>query len=85
MKEAEEIALSNALEKLAGTASKLLAKGDYAGVLKTFAGIKPQVDAFFDKSVVMAEYKNLRFSCLSLLKDLSNAMNNFADISRLAK
>jgi glycyl-tRNA synthetase beta chain len=46
--------------------------------------LKEPVDNFFDKVMVMVEDKKLRSSRLALLRDLREAMNRVADISKLA-
>jgi len=84
LKEAAEVSLFEALEKTSGAADKLFEKGDYAGYLRKFAVLKAPVDAFFDKVMVMAEQEALRKNRLALLSDLREAMNRFADISKLA-
>jgi glycyl-tRNA synthetase beta chain len=84
LKEAQEIALFDALQKAAAGANPLFERGDYAGYLKAFAVLKGPVDAFFDKVMVMAEEKTLRQNRLALLADLRQAMNRVADISKLA-
>jgi glycyl-tRNA synthetase beta chain len=84
LKEAQELALFDALEKASGSANQLFERGDYAGYLKTFAVLKGPIDAFFEKVMVMAEEKVLRQNRLALLSDLRKAMNRVADISRLA-
>jgi glycyl-tRNA synthetase beta chain len=83
LKEAQELALFDALQKASGSANQLFDRGDYAGYLKTFAVLKAPVDAFFDKVMVMAEEKALRQNRLALLGDLREAMNRVADISKL--
>jgi glycyl-tRNA synthetase beta chain len=84
LKEQQEIALFDALQKATAGANQLFERGDYAGYLKTFAVLKAPVDAFFDKVMVMAEDKALRQNRLALLADLRKAMNRVADISKLA-
>jgi glycyl-tRNA synthetase beta chain len=84
LKEAAEVSLFEALEQTSGAADKLFEKGDYAGYLRTFAVLKAPVDAFFDKVMVMVEQESLRRNRLGLLKNLRDAMNRFADISKLA-
>jgi glycyl-tRNA synthetase beta chain len=84
LKDAQEIALFDALQKATAGASPLFERGDFAGYLKTFAVLKAPVDAFFDKVMVMAEDPALRQNRLALLADLRKAMNRVADISKLA-
>jgi glycyl-tRNA synthetase beta chain len=84
LKEPAEIALHIALGTASGRANALLARKDYAGYLKTFAVLKAPVDAFFDSVMVMVEEETLRKNRLALLTDLREAMNQVADISKLA-
>ena len=67
------------------TARTLFERGDYEGYLKTFAVLKAPIDAFFDAVMVMVDDTALRHNRLALLRDLRQAMNKVADISRLAK
>ena len=62
----------------------LYEKGDYAGYLKSFAILKAPVDTFFEKVMVMVDDRKLRQDRLALLRDLREAMNRVADISKLA-
>jgi glycyl-tRNA synthetase beta chain len=85
LKEPAERALFEALGTASSNANRLLERGDYAGYLKTFAVLKAPVDAFFDKVMVMAPEDALRRNRLALLRDLRDAMNRVADISKLAQ
>ena len=58
--------------------------GDYSKALLALAGMRAEVDHFFDKVVVMAEDAQLRANRLGLLKTLYEQLNAVADISRLA-
>ncbi|MFN0039164.1 MAG: glycine--tRNA ligase subunit beta [Burkholderiales bacterium] len=82
--EKAERELFDALHHASGRAVPLLEKGDYTGYLKTFAVLKTPVDVFFETVMVMAEDKVLRQNRLALLRDLRNAMNRIADLSKLA-
>ncbi|MEO7727239.1 MAG: glycine--tRNA ligase subunit beta, partial [Burkholderiales bacterium] len=79
-----EIALFEALRAARQGAAPLFDARDFAGYLKTFATLKNPVDSFFDKVMVMVDDKRLRENRLALLSDMQNAMNRFADISKLA-
>ena len=79
-----EIALAQALARVAPTADQAFAAGDYAGSLKSLAALKEPVDAFFEKVMVNAEDPALRANRLGLLATLHAAMNRVADLSRLA-
>jgi glycyl-tRNA synthetase beta chain len=82
--EPAEAALRNALNAIAPSADTLFKSGDFTGYLKSFASLKAPVDAFFDKVMVMAEDKAVRANRLALLRDLRDAMNKVADLSKLA-
>ena len=84
LKEPAERALLEAIRETSAKARPLFDRGDYAGYLKSFAVLKAPVDAFFDKVMVMVEDEKLRRGRLALLRDLREAMNRVADISKLA-
>ena len=79
-----ERALLDAVRETSARTTPLYEQGDYAGYLKGFAVLKAPVDAFFDKVMVMVEDDSLRRNRLALLRDLRDAMNRVADLSRLA-
>jgi glycyl-tRNA synthetase beta chain len=84
LKEPAEKALQDAIRSTSASAKALYENGDYASYLKSFAVLKAPVDTFFDKVMVMVEDPALRGSRLALLRDLREAMNRVADISKLA-
>ena len=84
LREPAERALHEAVRSASEKAKPLYEAGDYAGYLKSFAVLKAPVDAFFDKVMVMVEDDKLRRGRLALLRDLREAMNRVADISKLA-
>jgi glycyl-tRNA synthetase beta chain len=84
LSEPAERALHAAIRSTAQAADPLFERGDYTGYLKAFAVLKDPVDTFFDKVLVMVDDDTLRRSRLALLRDLRNAMNRVADISKLA-
>ena len=54
-------------------------------MLKTFAGLRGAVDAFFDGVMVMADDERLRDNRVALLVSVARStMNRIADISKLA-
>jgi glycyl-tRNA synthetase beta chain len=85
LKEPAERALHEAIQVTAKEANALFERGDYAGYLKSFSVLKTPVDTFFDKVMVMVEDTKLRHGRLALLRDLREAMNRVADISKLAQ
>jgi glycyl-tRNA synthetase beta chain len=82
--EAAEQALAKAIVELRGKVDAHYDRGEYVECLRTLAGIKPQVDEFFDKVLVNAEDPAVRENRLALLSGLEYLMNRVADISRLA-
>ena len=82
--EPAEIALAEALRRVAPAADLAFAGGDYAGSLKALAALREPVDAFFEQVMVNAEDPSLRANRLGLLATLHAAMNRVADLSRLA-
>ncbi|MGQ2923750.1 MAG: glycine--tRNA ligase subunit beta [Hydrogenophaga sp.] len=58
--------------------------GDYTGSLQALAALRAPVDAFFDGVMVNADDPALKANRLGLLKQLHEAMNRVADLSRLA-
>jgi glycyl-tRNA synthetase beta chain len=84
MTEVAERDLFDALRATIPNAENLFANGDYTGYLTSFAVLKTPVDEFFDKVMVMADDKAVRANRLALLRDLRDAMNKVADLSKLA-
>jgi len=82
--EPAEIALNQALNAVAPQVQQLYGAGDYTAALKALAALKAPVDTFFDQVMVNAEEPALRANRLALLARLQNAMNQVADLSRLA-
>ena len=80
----EDRALHDAVCFASAKAKPLYEKGDYAGYLKCFAVLKAPVDIFFEKVMVMDPDDKVRRNRLALLRDLREAMNRVADLSRLA-
>jgi glycyl-tRNA synthetase beta chain len=82
--EPAEKALHAAMRELAPQAQARFEAGDYTGSLQTLAALRAPVDAFFDGVMVNAEAMDLRLNRLGLLATLYKAMNQVADLSRLA-
>ena len=83
-KEAAEGALYEALQAVAPKAQAAFEQGDYTGSLQALAALKAPVDAFFDGVMVNADDPALKANRLGLLATLHAAMNQVADLSRLA-
>ncbi|MFQ5642066.1 MAG: glycine--tRNA ligase subunit beta [Thiogranum sp.] len=75
--------LAAQLEQLSTTALPLMEAGDYTPALKQLAGLRENVDAFFDQVMVMVEDDSLRANRLALLQRLSMLFLRVADLSRL--
>ena len=58
--------------------------GDYTASLQSLAALRAPVDAFFDGVMVNADDPALKANRLGLLRQLHDAMNRVADLSRLA-
>jgi glycyl-tRNA synthetase beta chain len=82
--EPAEQALAAALSDVGARADCAYAEGEYARSLQLLAGLKPTVDAFFDKVMVNVDSPSLRANRLALLAALRATMNRVADLSRLA-
>ena len=81
--ETAERKLSETLQVLHGQVAPLLKSGNYTEVLKRLAELRPAVDEFFDKVMVMVDDSAVRNNRLALLNRLSNLFLHVADISRL--
>jgi glycyl-tRNA synthetase beta chain len=84
LKDAGEVALYDALTKVAPEANAAFDRGDYAESLQALASLKEPVDEFFDTVMVNADDPKIRANRLGLLKTLHAAMNRVADLSKLA-
>jgi glycyl-tRNA synthetase beta chain len=82
--EPAEQALFERVVLLAPQIESFVANHDYADALKALAGVRAEVDRFFDEVMVMAEEPLVRTNRLALLAALSAQLNAVADISRLS-
>jgi len=83
-KEDAERSLYQAIQDITPMAKGYLERGEYGKNLKTLVTLKPFIDDFFDKVMVMCEDKDLRTNRAVLLQHLGRLMNQVADISKLA-
>lgn len=81
----EEKALFEATSALQPRVATALAQQDFVTALSALATIKPQVDAFFDGVMVMADDVAVKQNRLSLLNVLADLMNAVADIAKLGE
>jgi glycyl-tRNA synthetase beta chain len=84
MTEAAEKALHAELATLEPEVVACTAREDYAGALARLASVRAAVDRFFDEVMVMTDDAAIRANRIALLQSLERALNQVADISRLA-
>jgi glycyl-tRNA synthetase beta chain len=82
--EPAESALFAAMSTVLPQAQAQLGALDYTAALQTLAALRAPVDAFFEGVMVNADSPELRANRLGLLKTLHTAMNQVADLARLA-
>ncbi|MBU0750874.1 MAG: glycine--tRNA ligase subunit beta [Gammaproteobacteria bacterium] len=83
LQEPAEKALFERVTAIQPAIHSFVANEDYADALKQLAGMRGEVDAFFDGVMVMAEEPLTRANRLALLRQITGLMNQVADISRL--
>jgi glycyl-tRNA synthetase beta chain len=81
--DAEERALHAALVRVGNDVERALAARDYRTALRGIASLRPQVDLFFDKVLVMAPDEGLRRNRLALLRLLLDLLSRVADFSEI--
>ena len=80
----EERRLHAAIESMAPGVEEQVVQAQFEAALVVLAGVRADVDAFFDKVLVNAEDLAVRANRLALLTGLERLLNRVADISRLA-
>ncbi|MGE0582975.1 MAG: glycine--tRNA ligase subunit beta [Steroidobacteraceae bacterium] len=83
LREPAERQLHGALAKLRDGVQAAIAKRDYVGALTALAGLRGDVDAFFDGVMVNDPDEALRRNRLSLLAELRALFSGVADLSKL--
>ena len=83
LQQLEEQDLYQATQGLVPQINQALARKDFQAALSVLAAVKPTVDAFFDKVMVMADDEDIKRNRLALLQALSRQMNAVADIALL--
>jgi glycyl-tRNA synthetase beta chain len=79
----EEKKLAAAVPQVAKKVKELSAGRQYEPALLEISRLRPAVDAFFDKVMVMVEDENLRAQRLGLLQTLVNEFSSIADFSEI--
>ena len=82
--ELAEAALAEAVAAAIAATTPALEAKDYVAALTRLAGLRPQVDAFFDGVMVNAEDPALRANRLALLKQLGDRLGAVAAIEHLS-
>src|SRR5262249_34602843 len=83
LKDVEEKKLSGSVPQVAKRVKKLSASRQYEQALLEISRLRPAVDAFFDKVMVMVEDEELRAQRLGLLQTLVNEFSSIADFSEI--
>ncbi|MDI6781916.1 MAG: glycine--tRNA ligase subunit beta [bacterium] len=83
LKEESEHKLYRSICEIRGTVEALVAKADYLEALSILAGLRGDIDSFFDKVMVMVEDPELRRNRLSLLNEIATLFLKVADLSML--
>jgi glycyl-tRNA synthetase beta chain len=81
--EEAERALASEMQRVAPQVRELAGRREYAGALAEIATIRPAVDRFFDKVMVMVEDERVRANRLALLQALLNEFSTIADFSEI--
>jgi glycyl-tRNA synthetase beta chain len=81
--EPEEICLYNAAQKLVHEVELLRNQRDYSAALEAIATLRPEVDAFFNKVMVMVPEANLRATRLGLIQFVLDGFSGIADFSEI--
>jgi glycyl-tRNA synthetase beta chain len=84
LQEPAERDLYHAMQDITPLATEYLERGDYGQNLKILVTLKPFIDDFFEKVMVMCKEPELRLNRAALLQQLGGLMNQVADISKLA-
>ena len=83
LREDSEKELAILLPQAASTVEKLRQTRDYEAALMEIAKLRPAVDKFFDKVMVMVDDDNLRANRLALLQTLVKEFSTIADFSEI--
>jgi glycyl-tRNA synthetase beta chain len=83
LKQPEERELLAASTELAARVAELRQKRNYAAALEAVATLRPAVDAFFDKVMVMAPEPELRAARLALIQSVLDGFSGIADFSEI--
>jgi glycyl-tRNA synthetase beta chain len=82
-REEAEKKLGTQIPEIAGTVDQFWQAHNFASALAEISKIRPAVDAFFDKVMVMVEDETLRANRLALLQTLLKEFSTIADFSEI--
>ena len=83
LQEESEKELAALIPQTAAMVEKLRGAHDYEGALLEIAKLRPPIDRFFDKILVMVDDENLRANRLALLETLIKEFSTIADFSEI--
>jgi glycyl-tRNA synthetase beta chain len=83
LREQADFDLYDALVEAEGAANDRIVRGDFEGGLKTLVSVKPHLDQFFEKVMVMVEDEALKKQRIALLSKLVRAFRRVADLSEI--
>jgi glycyl-tRNA synthetase beta chain len=83
LQEAAEKDLASQIPAAAATVQALRGQKQYAQALQEISKLRPRIDTFFDKVMVMVEDERLRSHRLALLRDLLREFSTIADFSEI--
>jgi glycyl-tRNA synthetase beta chain len=84
LQEEAERKLSTEIPRVAARVNSLRAEKQYEEALLEISRLRPAVDTFFDKVMVMVEDEQLRAHRLGLLQALVNEFSGIADFSEIS-
>ena len=85
LKEPEEIALEQAYRAIVGEVARYRGERKYRQALEAISTLRPAVDRFFDKVLVMAEDREIRQNRLRLLNKLDELFSGIAHFAEIAQ
>ena len=83
LKEEPEQNLYNQYVVIEKQLDELLSKKDYANAINKLNDIKPYLDNFFEKVMVMCEDENIKINRISLINYITEKFNSFVSLSSL--
>ena len=83
LQEESEKELAALIPQTVASVAKLRAVHDYEGALLEIAKLRPAIDKFFDKVMVMVDDDNLRANRLALLQTVVKEFSTIADFSEI--